>query len=70
VRREFVDPVLVGASALGHGLSFGEIGATVVHPPSEHPGPRGEPGAAPHLDSTRVVLDQFHLPGKYLSGAT
>jgi len=43
VPREFVDPVLVSASAFGHGLSFGKLGATVVHPPSKHPGQKGEP---------------------------
>jgi hypothetical protein len=43
VPREFVDPVLPSASAFGHGLSFGELGATVVHHPSERSVKRGEP---------------------------
>src|ERR1700704_741030 len=41
VPREFVDPVLPSASTFGHGLSIGEPGATVVHPPSKRPGQCG-----------------------------
>src|ERR1700676_377449 len=43
MRCEFVDPAVVNSSAFGHGLSFGEFGATAVHPSCDRPGQRAEP---------------------------
>ena len=43
VPREFADPVFVSVSSFGRELSFGGFGATVVRPPCEHSGQRGEP---------------------------